>query len=363
MSCHRRTAARRRFCRKRSEQSARPYALCAPNAGQRDLEGLYRVRVLITGIAGFAGSHLAEHCLTRTGVELHGVVRPDSTVHQRAAVLEHVCVHEADLTDAAAAARVVAEVQPERVFHLAAQASVAAAWANPAQTFITNVVAQLNVILALLAHAPSARLLVVGSGQEYGIVRPDELPVRETNPLRPADPYAVSKVAQDLLGLQYYLSHHLHAVRVRPFNHIGPRQDPSFVVAAFARQIAEIEAGQRPPVLRVGNLAARRDFSDVRDVVRAYWLALEYGEPGEVYNVGSGRAVAVQEIVDTLLALARVPIRVEPDPALLRPMDVPVIVSDCSRLRAATGWEPQIPLEESVRAVLDYWRSVTHGKA
>jgi GDP-4-dehydro-6-deoxy-D-mannose reductase len=315
------------------------------------------VRALITGIGGFAGSHLAEYCLTQPGMELHGIVRSHAARQQVPAVRERVCLHQADLTDAAAVARVVADVRPERVFHLAAQASVAAAWAQPAQTLTTNVVAQLNVILALLAHRPDARLLVVGSGQEYGIVRPTELPVRETNPLRPADPYAVSKVAQDLLGLQYYLSHRLHAVRVRPFNHVGPRQDPSFVVAAFARQLAEIEAGRSEPLLRVGNLAAKRDFSDVRDVVRAYWLALEHGQPGEVYNIGSERAVAVQEVVDLLLARTRVPVRVEPDPARMRPVDAPVIVSDCSRLRAATGWQPHIPLAQSLGDVLDDWRT------
>jgi nucleoside-diphosphate-sugar epimerase len=208
-------------------------------------------------------------------------------------------------------------------------------------------------------------ILVMGSADEYGLVAPDELPIRETNPLRPNSPYAVSKIAQDYLGYQYFLSHRLRVVRLRPFNHIGPRQGEAFVVASFARQIAAAEAavartgpplaGQEP-VVRVGNLTTRRDFTDVRDMVRAYRLAVEKGEPGEVYNVGAERAYGIGEVLERLLALSPLKLRVEPDPERLRAADSPVLLSDSSKFRARTGWRPEIPIEQTLADVLNDWR-------
>jgi GDP-4-dehydro-6-deoxy-D-mannose reductase len=220
----------------------------------------------------------------------------------------------------------------------------------------TNIRVQLNILEGVVRVRPDCRVLVVGSGEEYGPISPDDLPVDEDTPLRPTNAYALSKVTQDLMGLQYYLAHQLHVVRVRPFNHIGPRQRTGFVAPDLASQIAAAEAGLRPPVIGVGNLAARRDFSDVRDVVRAYVMALTHGEAGQVYNVGSGCSHSIQEMLDLLLAMSRVPIQVRQDPERMRPSDVPDIVCDAGRLRQHTGWQPTIPFEQSLHDILNYWR-------
>jgi GDP-4-dehydro-6-deoxy-D-mannose reductase len=314
------------------------------------------VRVLITGVGGFAGSHLADYLLTLPdsetevwGCDLSGRPRPYHPAELK--------LLAADLRDPEAARAVVQQAQPERIFHLAGQAFVGDSWADPWPTLETNLRSQLNLFEAVLAAGLEPRILVLGSAEEYGRVASEDLPVRETSPLRPDSPYAVSKVGQDLLGLQYYLSHRLPIVRVRPFNHIGPRQNHKFVAPAFAMQIAAIEAGLQPPVIRVGNLGTRRDFTDVRDMVRAYALALEYGDPGEVYNLGTGRSRSIRELLDTLLRLSRAEITVEIDPARLRPADVAEMVCDASRFCARTAWAPRIPFEQTLRDLLDYERA------
>lgn len=318
-------------------------------------------RAFITGIAGFAGSHLAEYLLD-AGYEVSGLSLPAGGTRNIDHIKEHLDLRLGSLEDGAWLRGVLAEVRPDHVYHLAAQAAVPQAWADPGPTLVNNILGQLNLIRTLLELDLKPRLLVVGSADEYGLVRPEELPIREANPLRPNNPYAVSKIAQDYLGYQYYLSHRLPVVRVRPFNHIGPRQGPGFVTADFAMQIAEAEAGLRPPTLRVGNLTARRDFSDVRDIVRAYALALERGEPGEVYNVGSEQEHSVQEILKVLLGQSRIPLQVEPDPARLRPSDIPVVICDCTKFRRQTGWRTTYTLEESLRDVLEYWRENVRRK-
>lgn len=247
-------------------------------------------------------------------------------------------------------------LRPELIYHLAAQASVERAWANPAGTLVNNISVQLHLFQAVIVLGLTPRILVIGSADEYGAVAPEDMPIDESTPLRPLNPYAVSKVAQDYLGLQYHLSHKLQVVRVRPFNHIGPRQGPGFAVPDFCRQIAAIEAGEQEPVLRVGNLAARRDFTDVRDMVRAYHLALTRGQAGKVYNIGSGNTYAIRELLDRLLVQSRVPIRVESDPALARPVDIPEVVSDSSLFRCDTGWKPRYTMDQTLRDVLDDWR-------
>ena len=311
------------------------------------------MRALITGIAGFAGGHLTEHLAAATEWEISGnvigsgdlrFVRPGA----RAVVI--------DLRDPQATLNLVEQVQPDFVFHLAAQAFVPQSWADPWDTYETNLRSQVNLFEALLKHRPSARVLVIGSNEEYGLVAPEQLPVREGSPLRPDSPYGVSKIAQDYIGLQYYLSHRLPVVRVRPFNHIGPRQGEKFVASAFARQIAAIEAGRQPAVVKVGNLSAQRDFTDVRDMVRAYRLAIEQGEAGEVYNIGSGRPRSIQNLLDTLLGFSTAPIRIETDPDRLRPSDAPIVYCDASKFAARTGWAPIIPFEQTLRDVLDDWR-------
>lgn len=262
-----------------------------------------------------------------------------------------------DLRDEAIVRATVAGLQPDAIFHLAAQASVARAWADPVDTLLTNQLSQLNLIRSMLDRDHKPRLLVCGSNEEYGIVHLEDLPLRESAPLRPANPYAVSKVAQDLMGLQYFLSHKLPIVRVRPFNHTGPGQSPVYVVPSIGRQVAEIEAGLRAPVVRTGEPSARRDFTDVRDIVRGYVDVLERGTTGEVYNLGSGRSRSIAEIVEAYRGLARVPLTHEVDPVLLRPVDVPDSVCDATKARETVGWEPRIPFAETLADILDEWRA------
>lgn len=313
------------------------------------------MRALITGIGGFVGSYLAEHLLAAGCDEIWGVVLsgPGQTAHLQ----ERVHLVEADLTEPEPVRDLLATIQPDRIYHLAGQSFVAISWQDPWPTLRTNIRAQLNLLEAMVRLELNARILIVGSQDEYGKVEADELPIKETTPLRPDSPYGVSKVTQDLLGLQYFYSYDAHAVRVRAFNHTGPRQNDRFVVPSFARQIAEAEAGLRSPVIHVGNLETARDFSDVRDVVRAYHLLLEQGTPGEVYNVGSGRAYHIRTLLGLLLEMSSIEITIKQDPERLRPSDVPVSYADISKIRAAVGWEPRIPFETSVRDVLDYWRT------
>jgi GDP-4-dehydro-6-deoxy-D-mannose reductase len=317
------------------------------------LKGDASVRVLITGIAGFVGRHLAHFLAETTDSQVWGVARATETASLPASVrLLH-----GDLSDLNTVAEMLCRVEPDVVFHLAAQAAVPVSWRDPWGTLETNIRLQVNLLQALADGRWPTRTLVVGSEAEYGAVRPEDNPIDEDTPLRPVSPYAVSKVAQDMLGLQYFLSHNVQTVRVRPFPHIGPGQRTGFSSADFAFQLAEIEAGRREPVVRVGNLDVLRDFSDVRDVVRAYWLIIQHGTPGEVYNIGSGEARSVRSVLDGLVALSRVPIRVEIDPARFRPADVPLSVCDASRLRAATDWTPTIPFEKTLNDILDHWRS------
>jgi GDP-4-dehydro-6-deoxy-D-mannose reductase len=315
------------------------------------------MRVLITGITGFAGSHLAEHILARhPGVEVWGICRWRSRMENIASIRDRIKLMEADLKDMASLERVLAEARPDRIFHLAAQSYVPASWNYPAETFTINAVGQVNLFEALRRLELSPRIQVAGSSEEYGRVFPHEVPMKETNPLRPLSPYAVSKVAQDLLAYQYFMSYGMPIVRTRGFNHTGPRRGEVFVTSAFARQIAEIEKGRREPVIKVGNLEARRDFSDVRDIVAAYWLSLEKGVAGEVYNIGSGVARSIGELLEALLALSSVKVRVEVDPARLRPSDVPILLADSAKFAELTGWRPTIPFEQTLGDLLDYWR-------
>ena len=312
------------------------------------------MRSLITGVGGFAGSHLADHLVAQVGssgevwgCDLSGAPRP-----YHSPLLNLL---GADLRDPAAARDVVEQCQPGFIYHLAGQAFVGDSWSHPWETLENNLRAQVNLLEAVVASGLTPRILVVGSADEYGRTPGDRL-IDESFPLRPDSPYSVSKVGQDLLGLQYFLSYQLPIIRVRPFNHIGPRQSVKFVAADFASQIAAIEAGHQPAVMRVGNLAAGRDFTDVRDTVRAYALLLEHGEPGEVYNVGTGISHRIHDLLDVLLSLARIPIRVETDATRLRLNDLPDLVCDAGRLRRRTGWAPRYTFEESLRDLLDYER-------
>jgi len=319
------------------------------------------VKALITGVGGFVGSHLASYLVEKAGLDVWGL---DLVEGRAAALRPRITLHVGNvLMDLAALKDLFAAAQPDLVFHLAAQAFVPSSWKDPWATLENNIRGQLNVLLAAIAMEKPPRILVVGSADEYGIVLPEELPISETNPLRPNSPYAVSKVAQDMLGYQYYASHKLPVVRVRPFNHIGPGQSAAFVTADFAKQIAEVEAGLREPVMRVGNLGARRDFSDVRDIIHGYYLALSEGEPGEVYNLGAERSYSIRQVLDGLLALSETRVAVEQDPKRLRPSDVPEILADCTKFRSRTGWRAEIPLERSLEDILNYWRSRIRDKS
>lgn len=310
-------------------------------------------RALITGATGFAGSYLTETCLA-DGWEVHGTCIPEEAGRASGGLI----LHAVDLRDAAAVNDLVMAVKPDRVFHLAAQASVGQAWADPAATLTDNVVMTLRVLTAVRLAEGDARVLVIGSSEQYGRVEPSSLPIVEEQPLRPVDPYGVSKVAVDYLALQHVLAYGMHVVRVRPFNHIGPRQRRGFVVADFAAQLAQIERIEMPPILRVGNLEASRDFTDVRDVVRAYRLALDAGSPGAVYNVCSGRGVRIADLLSQLIALCTVAVEVQRDPEKQRPADNPVVLGSSAALTAATGWRTAIPLERTLSDTLDYWRGV-----
>jgi GDP-4-dehydro-6-deoxy-D-mannose reductase len=290
-------------------------------------------------------------------VEIHGVVLPRGGVSWRAAAGARVV--EADLTDPAAAAAVVEGVRPERIIHLAGQASVHQSWLDPAGTLRANVLGVVHLLDAVRSRGLRPPVLVVGSAEEYGPVAPEEMPIREETPLRPASPYAVSKVAQGALALLYGPAGGLRVVLTRTFHHTGPGRGEAFAESSFARQLAEIEAGRQPPVLKVGNLEAVRDFADVRDVVRAYWMLLEKGAGGTAYNVCTGRGRRIRDLLDLLLAASGAKVEVRVDPERLRPSDVPAQVGDPSRLRAATGWEPRIPLERSLLDLLDDWRTRT----
>jgi GDP-4-dehydro-6-deoxy-D-mannose reductase len=311
------------------------------------------VRALITGVAGFVGGHVvdfvrAEHA----GVEVVGL---DSRPGNRARSLG-IEVVQADLEDAASVRRAIERVRPDRIVHLAAQSSPQRSWEDPAGTLQTNLLGLLHLLEAARALKIAPRLLVVGSAEEYGLVRPEDNPLPEDHPLRPTSPYAVSKIAQGFLALQYATSLQLPIVRTRTFHHTGPRRGEGFAESSFARQLAEIEAGRRAPRLEVGNLDAVRDYTDVRDVVRAYWALLDKGAPGEVYNVCSGRGVRMADLLHELVALSGLSVEIEVDPARLRPLDVPVLVGDPSRLRAATGWRATTPLRQTLSDLLDHWR-------
>lgn len=322
-----------------------------------------RIRALITGITGFAGSHLAELLLAEhPEVEVYGSYRWRSRTENIEHLGRRVTLLEADLRDYSSVHTMLEEARPDLVFHLAAQSFVPSSWRAPNETLITNISGQTNLFEAVRALGLDPTIQIACSSEEYGLVYPDETPIKETNPLRPLSPYAVSKVTQDFLGYQYFQSYGLKVVRTRGFNHTGPRRGDVFVTSNFAKQIAMIELGQQEPVIRVGNLDAVRDFTDVRDMVRAYWLSVVRGRPGEVYNVATGVGIRIRDLLDRLIALSGVDVRVETDPERLRPSDVEILIGDASRFRADTGWEPRIPFEQTLRDVLGFWRDRLAGR-
>ena len=314
------------------------------------------MKVLITGITGFAGSHLAEQLLASGNTDVHGLIRPRSRMDHVGGILGKVTMHPCDLVDTTSVRLVLDRIRPDAIYHLAAQSFVPFSWDAPATCISDNATMQVNLFEGCRTLGLDPVIQLACSSEQYGHVEPDELPIRETNPLRPLSPYAVSKVAQDLLGYQYHQSYGTKAVRTRGFNHTGPRRGEVFVTSNFAKQVAEMENGAREPKLKCGNLDAVRDFTDVRDMVRGYRAAVEKGEPGEVYNICSGKGYSIRELVDILRGMATVPFEIEQDPERMRPSDVPRLVGDASKFHAATGWEPTIPFEQTVKDLLEYWR-------
>lgn len=313
------------------------------------------MKVLITGINGFVGRHLAEYLLAHTDWQVAGTVYgPYQSIAHLRSRLE---LYPAELSRLPVVEFILDQARPDVIVHLAAMAITGQSWRDPAGTLTLNVGMQANLLQAVVNLKLNCRVLCICSSEEYGLVSPHDLPIDEETPFRPNNPYAVSKVAQDMLGLQYYLSHGLDTLRVRPFNHIGPGQGLGFVVPDLASQVARIEAGRQEAAMRVGNLEAQRDFTDVRDVVRAYYLLAIHGRSGEAYNVGSGQAHAIQDVLNYLVSHSTASTRIEPDPERMRPSDIPLVVCDCSKLRACTGWTPTIPFEQSLADVLAYWRS------
>lgn len=312
------------------------------------------MKILITGINGFVGGHLAERLSQNAQHQLWGIAR--STQLGLPQLRGRVTLVGMDMRDMAALKTVLHDIAPDAIIHLAAQASVAKSFTDAVGTMHDNVLPT----VALMQYAVELKLdpliVVAGSNEIYGTVPATRMPIHEDEPLRPLTPYGVSKAAADMAAHQWFVSHKVRTIRLRLFSHIGPRQSDAYALSAFAAQIARIEAGQQEPILKVGNLSARRDISDVRDVAAAYEALLSRGEAGAAYNVGSGQSYEIGALLAQLVAMSHVPITVTVDPARLRPVDVPDVVCDNRALRAATGWQPQISLATTLRDMLDYWR-------
>lgn len=319
-----------------------------------------KTRVLITGITGFVGSHLVDYILANhPEVEIYGLVRWRSPMDN----LMHISPDKykllyGDLMDLSSLVRMMGEVPPEIIFHLAAQSYVKISFDAPIDTLQTNVIGTTNLLEAIRLSKTDPVIHICSSSEVYGQVREDEVPIKEANPFRPASPYAVSKVAEDMIAFQYWLSYGIKNIRTRMFTHTGPRRGEVFAESAFAKQIALIEKGKQEPVVWVGNLDSVRTFSDVRDAVKAYWLLVNKCRPGEVYNIGGNRTMKIGEMLDLLLYFSPVKgkVKIEVDPKLLRLSDVTLQVPDCSKFKAETGWEAEIPLEKTLEDTLNYWR-------
>jgi GDP-4-dehydro-6-deoxy-D-mannose reductase len=311
-------------------------------------------KALITGITGFAGSHLAEHLLN-AGMEVYGAARWRSNVNNIENIKNDVHLLTADIRDGHSLEVVLSESKPDYIFHLAAQSFVPMSWRAPTDTMETNLIGTIHLFEAVRKLKISPRIQFAGSSEEYGFVYPNELPITEENPLRPLSPYGVSKLAADKLSYQYCMSYGLHIVVTRAFNHTGPRRGDVFVTSNFAKQIAEIEKGSEP-VIHVGNLEARRDFTDVRDMVRGYLLAVEKCQQGEPYNICSGKTIRIKDVLDMLLSMTDKQIEIRQDPDRMRPSDVDVLQGDCSKFKKQTGWEQTISFKKTMEDLLNYWR-------
>lgn len=310
------------------------------------------MKALITGAGGFVGGFLAEHLLENE-IEVWGTVFNEDSSED---LSDKVIFRRMDITQQSQVQAVLNECKPDYIFHLAAQSSAAVSWKKPQDTINVNINGTVNLLESIRELDINPRILLIGSSEEYGFIKPEDLPVNEKQELRPGNPYSVSKIAHTLLGEVYARAYNMDVVMVRAFNHIGPKQSPIFVASDFAKRIAEIEKGKIEHVLLVGNLEAERDFTDVRDIVKAYYSLIQKGHKGEIYNVGSGISYKIQYILDVLLSLSKTKIEVKQDPDRMRPSDVPVVRCDNSKLKNTINWEPSYSIEDTLKDVLNYWR-------
>jgi len=320
------------------------------------------MRILITGITGFVGSYLAEYCLKIPNVKVYGTVFPlnfDSELNKMGEIGEKIEFLKCDLTEKESVKEVILKSKPDKIFHLAGQSRVSSSFQSPEKTLFNNIVSDLNIFEAVRELKLNPVIVTAGSSEEYGLTLKKELPIKESNPLRPLSPYAVSKITQEKLAFQYHQSYGLKNVLLRFFNTEGPKRGQEFVTSTFAKQIVEIEKGIKEPIISVGNLDAKRDFIDVRDAVAAYWLASEKCKFGEPYNVCSGKARSIKAVLNLLLGLSKVKnIKIMQDSTRMRPSDVPTILGDYSKFSGKTGWKPKISFEKTMEDLLNYWRGI-----
>lgn len=316
-------------------------------------------KVLITGLTGFAGSYLAERLISENKYDVSGTYLFDDSLVGVKNIKSKLNLIKADLSNEKSVIDIVKDVSPSIIFHLAALTSPADSFKNPTETLTNNISLQVNLLEAVRRYnLLDTKILIVSSADIYGRVEKKNLPIDEETPLMPTSPYSVSKIAQDFLGLTYFLTYKIKIIRVRPFNHVGPRQSPHFVVSSFAKQIAEIEKGKKDPYLYVGDLETKRDFTDVRDMVNAYILAIEKGKDGEVYNIGSGVTYKILDILNKLVSMSSLKIEIRKDKNLLRPNDNPELICDATKFVKLTGWKPEISIDETLKDTLDYWRNI-----
>jgi len=314
-------------------------------------------RVLITGINGFAASHLADYIFKNNFGEVFGTIRGKSTNMENIAhTKDKIKISVADLRDYFALKKTIEETQPDFVFHLAAQSYVQASWPSPHDTMESNLIGTMNLFEAIRRSNINPRIQIAGSSEEYGLVLPSEAPIKETNPLRPLSPYGVSKVAADMLSYQYFKSYGMPIVRTRAFNHTGPRRGQVFVTSNWCYQVAMIEAKKQEPIIYHGNLEAKRDFTDVRDTVRAYWIAATKATPGEAYNICQNKTMSMKQMLEVILQFTKIKPKLEQDAARMRPSDVELLWGDNTKFSKETGWKPEIPFEKTMQDLLDYWR-------
>ena len=316
-------------------------------------------KALITGITGFAGSFLAEHLVSTGKYEVSGTYLFEESLRNVDAVKSSLNLLKADLSDGEKVSEIVKKTSPSIIFHLAALTSPADSFKSPTETLMNNISLQINLLEAVRKYnLLKTKILVISSADIYGLVKKENLPIDEQTPMTPTSPYSVSKIAQDFLGLTYFLSYKLKIVRMRPFNHIGPRQSPNFVVSTFAKQIAEIEKNKREPILHAGNLDTKRDFTNVKDIVRAYALAVEKGVDGEAYNIGTGTSHKISDILNRLVSMSSKNIEIKKEKSLFRPSDNPELLCNADKFRKLTGWKPEISIDTTLKDILDYWRNI-----